>query len=382
MRFTPGPTDKSQHTNLANRGDRIPTMTATRFPDTLTICILLTLSAFGYPGCGSSEKEGPRTGGGIEGSLQIVPVEVAVAERRNMSVTKTYSGTLEGEEQANIVAKISERITSIIARVGQAVPTGQVMINLDKSGSSSQYHQAEANFKNAEKTLERMKSLYGEGAISLQSLDGVQTAFDVAKANFEGARSTVDLTTPISGVVTAVNVSNGDMTIPGAVLATVAKISRMKVIFTISENDVPRLALGQKVSVYSDTRSDVVVVGRIVQLSKSADIRSRSFEVKAMFLNTSDRWFKPGMFCKVDVQLPPRAGALAIPSAAIQSDGVISHVYVVHNGRAFRRVVHLGVTDGHDSEILQGLAEFDTVATVGATTVKDSGFVSIVHPSK
>lgn len=378
----PGSAMTSRYDKVGNKGDKTRSMTTTKARDTRSAGILLTVIACACIGCSSAEKERGRANGGTEGGYQIVPVEVAVTERKNMSVAKTYSGTLEGEEQANIVAKISERVTRINARVGQGVPSGQVMISLDKSGASSQYYQAEANFKNAEKTLDRMKSLYGEGAISLQSLDAVQTAFDVSRANFEAARNTVELTTPIPGVVTAVNVNNGDLAVPGSVLATVAKISRMKVIFNVSENDVPNLALGQKVQVYSETKPDAIVNGQIAQLSKSADVRSRSFEVKAMFSNTSDRWFKPGMYCRVTVQLAPRPGALVIPNAAIQSDGVTNNVFIVHDGRAFKRVVQLGVTNGKDSEILQGLSELDTVATVGVTTVKDSGFVSVVHPPK
>ena len=330
-------------------------------------------------GCGSAEKERNRSGGGAAGGHQIVPVEVAIAERKNMTVAKTYSGTLEGEEQANIVAKISERITGINAEVGQAVQTGQVLVSLDKSGGSSQYYQAEANFKNTQKTLDRMKSLYDEGAISLQTLDGVRTAFDVAQANFDAARSTVELTTPIPGVVTAVNINNGDLAIPGTVLATVAKITRMKVIFNISDSDIPNLTLGQKVQVYSETKPDVVVNGQIVQLSKSADIRSRSFEIKGIFSNTPDGWFKPGMFCRAIVQFAPRKGALVIPNAAIQSDGVTNRVFIVHSGRVFQKIVQLGVANDTESEILRGLSEHDTVATVGATTLEDSGFVSVVH---
>ncbi len=344
-----------------------------------TTGIFLTILLLTCLGCGAADKEREGRGNAVAGGHQIVPVEVAVAARKNLTVTKAYSGTLEGEEQANIVAKISERITGVSARVGQAVRAGQVLISLDKRGASSQYYQAEANFKNAQKTLERMKSLYDEGAISLQTLDGVRTAFDVAQANFDAARGSVELSTPIPGVVTAVNVNKGDLAIPGGVLATVAKISRMKVIFNISEGDVPHLALGQKVEVYSEARPDVVVRGEIFQLSKSADVRSRSFEVKAIISNTPDGWFKPGMFCRVNVQLVPRKGALVIPNAAIQSDGVTNRVFVVQGGRVFQRIVQLGVANESESEILRGLMEHDTVATVGATTLEDSGYVRVVH---
>ena len=371
----------SAREHLGNGGDNRQLPTKVQVFDRLCKGVLLALIPLILFGCGSRKEEQSRTSnesGAVAGN--IVPVEVAVTERRDLSLTKTYSGTLEGQEQANIVAKIPERITAVSVRVGQSVRRGQVIVTLDKTGTSSQYYQAEAGFRNAEKTLERMKSLYDEGAISLQSLDGTQTAYDVAKANFEAARNAVELATPISGVVTAINVSTGDLANPGAVLVTIADIGRMKVTFDMNEAEVASLSIGQKVHVYSETRPDVKADGRIVQLSKSADVRSRSFEIKAMFPNTRDNWFNPGMFCKVEIQVSPLARTLVVPNAAIQSDGVTNRVFVVRGGRSLQKTVQVGVTDGQNTEILSGLVEGDTVATVGVNNVRDSSFVSVVSP--
>jgi membrane fusion protein (multidrug efflux system) len=350
--------------------------TIERLLDGALALAFFALSFSAMPGCGSGPKPDPAEAKGTTG-VHVVPVNIAVAGREHLSVTKTYSGTLEGEEQANIVAKISERVIGINIRVGAAVQAGQVTITLDKSGASSQYYQAEASFNNAEKTLQRMKSLYDEGAVSLQTLDGAQTAYEVAKANFGAARSAVELTTPIPGVVTALNVSLGDLTVPGAVLATIARNARMKVTLNINESDVVYLAMGSKVRVYSETNPDADVEGRIVQISRSADVRSRSFEIKALFANTRNRWFKPGMFCKVDVHISPAQQTLVIPNGAIQSDGVTSQVFVIRNGRSFRNIVQTGVTDGMNTEILSGISSGDTVATVGVNNLRDSTLVSI-----
>ena len=307
-----------------------------------------------------------------------VPVEVTVGETKALSVTKTFSGTIEGEEQANIVSKISERVTAINSHVGESVRAGQVVIVLDKSGTSSQFYQTEATLNNAKKNLDRAKSLYKEGAIALQSLDAARTEYEVTKANFESARSAVELTTPIAGVVTALNVSKGDIATPGNVLMTIAKIDQMKVIFNIDENDVPNLSIGQKVTVFEETNAKAKVEGQIVQLSKSADTRSRSFEIKALFPNTATKWFKPGMFGKVNVTFSPRQESLVIPNAAIQNDGVTSRVFVVRNGQAFGRAITVGVTDGQHTEILGGLTLQDTIVTVGVNNVKDSSLVNVV----
>lgn len=222
-----------------------------------------------------------------------------------------------------------------------------------------------------------MKSLYAEGAVSMQTLDGVQTQYDVAKANYIAARGVVELTTPIGGVVTAVNVNIGDLTAPGVSLATVARIDRMKAIFNLNESDVASLAIGQKVAITSEARPDLTVQGTITQISRSADVRSRSFEVKAMFTNTADRWFRPGMFAKVRTRIGSGAGTLIIPNVAVQTDGITSKVFVVVNGRAHQRIVETGMTDGERTVILKGLSPADTVATVGIANVRDSSYVIV-----
>ena len=346
------------------------------------LAVLLAMIALLICACGSKSDGQAGQNGGDNNSFSAIAVEVAGVERKNLAVTKTYSGSLEGEEQANIVSKLSERVTGITAHAGAGVHKGQVLIRLDKSGTTSQYYQAEANFNNSDKTLQRMKSLYAEGAISLQALDGAQTAYDVAKANFDAARSAVELSTPITGEVTAVNVNLGDLAVPGAVLATIARINRMKVVFNINETDVSGIAIAQKVLVYSEARPELKVQGSIVQLSKSADVRSRSFEIKALYPNTTDHWFKPGMFCKVDIQFSPRENTLVIPAAAVQSDGLSNRVFLIRQGRALHQTVQVGVTDGESIEILQGLSEGDSVATVGSNNLRDSSFVHIVNPAR
>ena len=337
--------------------------------------ILISISG---AGCGPAKNPPPVGGRTGDTLVQVVPVGVARVERVNLTVIKVFSGTLEGEEQANVVARISERVTGLKVHVGETVRAGEVAILLDKGGASSQYFQMRANFTNQEKSLERMKSLYKEGAVALQALDGAQAAYDIARANFEAARSNVELTTPIDGVVTAVNVSLGDLTTMGQVVVTVAKIAGMKVTFDINETDVANVSLAQKVTVFSESTQGSPVEGKIIQLSKSADVRSRSFEIKAVFPNTADRWYKPGMYVKVNVAVSPRDRELVVPNLALQSDDTGTRVYLIRNGRSYLRQVRLGVTDGVRTAALEGLAEGDTVATVGVNNIRDNGYVQVV----
>jgi RND family efflux transporter MFP subunit len=311
-------------------------------------------------------------------TLDTVAVKVSKTLLTNIASVKTYTGSLEGENQANIVSKIPERITKITVNIGDQVSEGQLLITLDKSGASSQFYQAQAGFLNAERDMKRMKALYDAGAISQQMYEGTNTAYEIAKANFEAAKNSVELTSPISGIVTAINPNVGDLANPGAVLMTVASINMMKVLFNVGEADVPNFAIGQRAEIYSELKPELIQKGKVSQISKSADIQSRSFELRATFQNTSDKWFKPGMFCRVNVELKNKNNVLTVPVEAVVTNQNNTTVFVIKDGKAFIRKVSIGVSDGKVSEILNGLKEGETVVTLGANNLRDG---SVVHIS-
>lgn len=309
--------------------------------------------------------------------VDTVSVEAESVEVKELTLSKTFSGTLEGEEQANIVAKIPERIMKVNVRVGEYVKAGTVLFELDKGGASSQFYQAQAAFLNAQKNFERMKNLLKEGAISQQAFDQVETGYDVAKANFEAARSTVEITSPISGVVTAINVNIGDLANPQMPMATIANIGRMKAKFNVGESDVPSFFVGQSVQVYSEMNPEVIQTGKIFQLSNSANVQSRTFEMQAMFTNTKDKWFKPGMFCRVNANMQTKKDALVIPFAAIVKSSSGEGVYLINEDKAYLKPIKTGITDGKAIEVVSGLKAGDKIVTLGMNNLKD-GTVVIV----
>lgn len=303
--------------------------------------------------------------------LDTIPVQVSKVELKEIALTKSFSGTLEGEEQANIVAKLPERIVAVKVKVGELVKAGQLIIALDKTGATSQYYQAEAAFLNAKKDLDRMEALYKEGAISQQLLDGTRTGFSIAKANFEAVKSSVELTSPISGIVTAVNANIGDLAQVGMPLVTVANVNTMKIIINVGEGDLTHFSIGQPIKVYSQIKPETIRNGKISQTAKSAEVESRTFEVKGVFPNTTDRWFKPGMFCNADVELKSQNNSLVVPSKAIAITEKGSGVYVIENNRAHFKPVTQGLTNDTFTEILDGLKAGETIVTVGMNNLKE-----------
>lgn len=309
---------------------------------------------------------------------EIIPVSVTTVQKRDIANKRTYAGSLEGIKQSNIVAKIAERIVSINARVGQFVRAGEVVVSFDKTGPSSQYIQAKANYDNAQKQLDRMNALYKEGAVAKQVVDQTQTAYDVAKANFDASRSSVELASPIAGTVTAINVNPGDYVTPGTVLAVVAEISDMVVTFNVSETEIGDLKTGTPVSIYSEFNKEMTRDGKIIELNRSASLDARSFRVKAQFHNTSDNFYKPGMFVKVDVTLETRKDVLTVPTSALINERGGSLIFKIKNNHSFSARVTPGFSNDEFTEVTSGLSEGDTVVTAGMNNLSDSTQVSII----
>ena len=160
-------------------------------------------------------------------------------------------------------------------------------------------------------------------------------------------------------------------------MATVANIGRMKAVFNVGEVDLPSFYVGQSTQIYSDMNPEVIQTGKIFQLSKSANIQSRTFEMQAMFSNTKDRWFKPGMFCRVSVNMKTKKDALVIPLASIIKENKTDGVYVINDGSVLFTPITTGINDGKFVEITSGLKAGDKIVTLGMNNLKN-GTVVIV----
>ncbi len=306
-----------------------------------------------------------------------VAVKVQVVSLTNEVKTKTFTGTLEGERQAVIYAKIAEAVDRVHVREGDRVREGQILISLDKTGPSSHYQEAMSVFRNAEKNYKKMKFLYEEGAVSETQFDEAKTQYEVAKANFEAAEKLVEIESPIDGIVTFLNVSRGDYLTPGQKLATVATVDTLRVKFGVNVSDVSAVHIGDTVVISSDAVRQKAY-GTISSVARSADPVTRSFQVEARLINTSGL-FTPGMFVRIEVVLERLPDVIAIPRGAVLNYDEKKIVYVVSDAIAHRREVRLGDDVGEKVVITHGLSVGDTVVTLGQDYLDDGVKVNVTE---
>lgn len=308
-------------------------------------------------------------------SEQVLAVKVMMTKKTDQDIIRTFTGSLEGERQADIYAKLAESVENIHVRGGERVAAGQVLISLDRLGPSSRYNETRSLYLNAEKNFTKMEYLYKEGAIAESQFDAARTEYEVTRANFEAVSRLVDIQSPITGVVTVIDVSEGDFVNIGQKLATVATTDKLRVKLAVNSDEIKSFKKGADVIV-SSTVFDYKASGKVVSMASSADPKTRSFQVEVLIDNT-EKLFKPGMFVRVGIITDRLEKVILIPRNAVLLLDNKPTVYVVNENTVSRRVVSLGPEVDGRIVVMEGLKENDTLVTLGQDYLQDGNKVKI-----
>jgi len=331
--------------------------------------LLIALTALLITSCSNTEEQEAVS------EERSISVKTETIEPSNLQLLATFTGSAEGVRQTTILAKLAESVEKINVREGQTVKAGQILIELDQTGPTSQYQQAKALADNSEKNYKKMAYLYEQGAVAEVTYDAAKTEYEVNQASFEAAAQLVKIKSPIDGIVTAVDVSAGDYTYLGQKLATVADFSKMRVKIDVNSRDIHYFKKGASVFVESENGGDKIE-GKVNSVAESADPVTRSFEVEVSLDNSSGR-LKPGMFVRVSIVKQNLPGVIAVPRRAILTLDSKDVIYVVRDDRAFQQPVMLGPdVDGH-TVISSGLSVGDMIVTLGQEYLQDSMKVKI-----
>jgi membrane fusion protein (multidrug efflux system) len=294
---------------------------------------------------------------------RVVAVKALLVQPSDRQVTRTYTGSLAGEQQAVLHARLSEAVVEVRVGEGRQVAENEVLITLDKYGPSSQYAQTYSTYQNAKKNFEKMEFLFKQGAVSESNFDGAKTDYEVTRAQYEAMMRMVEIQSPIAGTVTSVNVSPGDLVAVGQELATIATTDRLRVKFGVNADDITFFRVGSNVVISSDA-VDGTALGRVITIASSADPVSRKFRVEALIDNTAGL-FSPGLFVHADYVLDELPGVLAVPRGAIINLDGQETVFASVAGHAQMRRVTLGADLSGDVVVTSGLNPGDTLITLG-----------------
>lgn len=174
----------------------------------------------------------------------------------------------------------------------------------------------------------------------------------------------VTLYAPISGYVTQRNVTQGERIDPSMTLLDIADLSRVWVIASVYEYELPFVHVGQKATVTLSYLPGRSWEGRIGLIYPTLEGATRTARVRIEFANP-DLDLKPEMFAEVSLQ-SELGVRLAVPDSAVLVSGTRNILFVARGDGSFEpREVRLGLRLPDSVEILEGVSEGETVVTSG-----------------
>ena len=235
--------------------------------------------------------------------------------------------------------------------------------------------QAQATFDVAQNHLDSLKQV--SRAASLQQAEGQLSS---AKGKYLAAEAQVsysEIRSPITGVVTDRPLFAGETASAGAPLITVMDTSSLYAKVHLSQSVAQRLKVGDEASVIIPG-TDKPVPAKIFLVSPALDPGSTTVEVWIRVDNQAGK-YKAGTPVGTSIKGRTVARAVKVPLSAVLTavDGSKSVMVVGADGVAHKKAVQLGIGDGEDVQVTQGLDGSETVVTTGSYGLDDGTKVRI-----
>jgi cobalt-zinc-cadmium efflux system membrane fusion protein len=323
---------------------------------------------------------------------------VVVAAVKKQRISGVISATGKVEVNADRIAHVSPRITgkvvSVKASLGDGVSAGQTLATLDSvelGESLSRYHQSKTKLGLAQSNMDRIKNLVDKKIAARKDILQAETEFRIAQTELHTDEERLSLygvtasdlagdgrkrphlpvRSPIGGIITEKHAIVGELSDPSKSLYTVADLSSVWVMVDINEKDLAKVRRGQAAIVTVGAFPDQKLKGRITYIADLVDQATRTVKARIEVSNPG-RKLKPEMFASVELALAADAPpVLAVPEDALQELDGKKVIFVAENETEFEpRPVQVGRAAGGIVEIVSGLKEGERFAIKGAFILK------------
>lgn len=419
---------------------------------------------------------------GVIGKDEGTRVSAQKVTTRTIVQTVNASGKIYPEVEITLSPDISGEIVELDVEEGDSVKKGQVLARIYGDIYATQRDQAaaivnqqlanvanskanlvalQAQLDQAKKTYDMQKQLFDEKVISQSEFNTADAAYKTALANYNAAKQAIrggqasvesaraglekankdisraTLTAPMSGIVSLLNVKEGERVVGSSMMAgtemmRIADMSKIEVRVDVGENDIPKVHLGDSALIEVDAYNNRKFKGVVTQIASSnigaantnalsgastTDVANYKVYIRLDPASYSDLIdttrkkkfpFRPGMSASADIQTQTKTNVLSVPINAVttrehvdttsndtkptigddQQSGFGDNdldviVFVVQkDGTIKKRIVKTGIQDINYIEITEGLKEGEEVVTgpydAVSKTLKDGEKVKVV----
>jgi RND family efflux transporter MFP subunit len=321
----------------------------------------------------------------MRGSVEKpVPVEAGSVEVMDIEETVSIKGTIEGSEAADVSSSLNYRITAIFVKEGDLVKKDQVIATLDVKDIQDQYNKAALALRESTRAYESAQTLYEEGAMSRDEYLRLKAAYDSDSLNMStfNIADKKNITSPISGTVTRVNVNVGRYasdTEAGQAMFVVENLEDLQMKVRISEYDISRIKVGQTVTITADVLGNDSVSGVVAKISPTGEAKDMSSSEKVIpvviEIDKSDKNLIAGVTAKATILIDKKESATVVSIDAVLQDPETGEdmVFVVEEGLLRKVPVNLGLDANIYIEILDGVLKEGDLVVLAPTFEMEDG---------
>jgi RND family efflux transporter MFP subunit len=310
-----------------------------------------------------------------------VPVKVFAVTERDLESKIKINGVLSAKRQVTVLAETAGQIMRVYREVGDSVRVGTPLAFADAAVISTQLETARASLVNNKRDLERFQKLAQSGAATQQTVDQLRLAVEAANANVVALQKQVSNTTiksPQQGVVVRRMVEVGSVIGGGSPTYVVADLSEMIMKVGLTEMEIVHVKPGMPAKIRIDALSrdfDAVIstVGIAADMSGryNIDVLIKDPEAKGVL--------RPDLAGSVSFDLPTTKNAIIIPREALVDGVKDPKVYVIKDGKAAMRRITLGVIEGMNAVVQNGLELGEDVVSTGHQNLYENAVVRILQ---
>lgn len=303
------------------------------------------------------------------------PATVSTVEAKPVTWTPAIHaiGTVNAAQGVDLTVESAGVVKEILFQPNTDVAAGALLLRLDDVVQKADVEAARTQAELARTNLARAQGLTNRGVSTSAALDQTQATAQAAEAQLARAQAVLDqrqVSAPFAGTIGLARVDIGQYVAPGTTIATLQDISSMRVDFSLPEQDLPRLSIGQKIEVRIEGIDDAFT-GALTGIDPRVDPASRLVALRGSISNPQGR-LTPGQFVRISVILPPEEGVIALPQTALSTSLYGDYVYLVRPSEADAaqlQVQQVFVKPGRSSggvvEIVEGVSPGDQVVTAG-----------------
>lgn len=292
--------------------------------------------------------------GGYKGAVDAIKPE------RMPAVEAVYAtGTVEPSVMVPVAPRITARLLSLLADEGKNVAKGEVLAELESGELQEAVNDARASLTLAEQEFSRKMALVKKEILAKDVADQAQANLHSARAKLaqaEVALSYARLIAPENGTVIRRDGEIGEMISANQPVFYLSCCAGLRIAAEVDEEDIARVAPGQKVLIRADAFPGRVFEGTVASITPKGDPVSRSYRVRISLPETTPLMI--GMTAESNIILSEKNAALMIPVGSLDGDTV----YLLRDGIFQAYPVKTGMHTDVAIEVIEGLTENDIIA--------------------